>query len=107
MVGHQELSRVKSGEGRKLERVVCRLSEVFVPHSQCQRETLSSLPGVLEEVTLAEQIRMVNRIADVDVGRAAGSTEIVNEVRQRRESASVSEPKGTAFIKRRMLLRNL
>ena len=98
---------IKSGEGRKLKRAVGRLTKVLVSESQRERQSLASLPSVLEEITLTKQIRVIDRIADIDVGGAAGAAEIVDKVSQRRKPATIGKTKRTTFVEWRVLARHL
>src|SRR5437588_9797809 len=111
-IRHQKLGRIETGKSRKFEGTVCRLAKILVSEAHRQRQSLVSFPGVLEEITLTKKIGMINRIADIYVGAATGAAEVIDEVRQRREGstgecAAISKGKRTAFIKWRMLPRNL
>ena len=93
LIRHQELGGIKTGKGRKLECAVCGLSKVLVPQAHSQGQIFRGFPRVLDEITLPEQVRVIDRIADVDVGSAACSAEIIDKVRQRREATALKETK--------------
>src|SRR5205085_1189800 len=84
LVRHEELRRIKACEGGKAKRIIRRLPKILIAQAQRQRQLLRRLPRVLEEVTLAEQVRLVERRAEVNVRVAAAATEVVNEISKAR-----------------------
>ncbi len=106
-VGHEKLRWIETREGWEFKGVVCRLSEVFVTRSQRQSQVLRSFPGILEEITLSQKVRLVERNTEVDVRSAIGATEVVNEVRKAREPTASGKRERTPLVKRRSLARRL
>src|SRR5689334_5356330 len=64
-------------------------------------------PGVLDEVTLSQKIRLVKRNAEVDVRGTVGAAEVVDKVRKASKAAARSKRERTALVERRTLTRRL
>ncbi len=106
-VRHEEIRRIETGKSREPESFVRGLSEVLVANTERQREIPRRLPRILEEVALAQKVRLVERNAEVDVCSAVGAAEVVDEVCKAREPTTRRKCKWTTFIERRTLARGL
>src|SRR6185369_2623569 len=64
-------------------------------------------PGVLDKITLTQQIRLVERNTKVNIRSAIGAAEVIDEVGKASESAASRKRKRAALVERRTLARCL
>ena len=75
-VRRRKIHRIIVREGRHAEGIH-RRAEILVAQAQVQRQVLRRLPGILEKITLPEEIGVVNRTAKLPVQAAPIAPKII------------------------------
>src|SRR5438105_1912295 len=79
LVRLEEAVRVETGEGR-VPQDVRDHAEILIAEAERQRQRWRGFPGVLEEVSLVELVRIEDRIAGCFADAPGGPAEIVEKV---------------------------